>query len=316
MLRFILLRLVSALPVLLAVSFISFGVIWFVPGDPVSSVLDASATPEEIARVTAQLGLDGSPFDQLTAYYGRLLRGDLGQSILLGQPVAEAIIERLPITLTLTLLSMAIALSTGLTLGIVAAVWHGSRLDQTVMGVSLIGLSLPDFWFGLVLVFIFSVALGWLPTGGYVPLTEDPLGWVRAMLLPAFTLGTSQMALVARMTRSSMLEVLGQDYIRTARAKGAGPIRVLLRHGLRNALVPVVTVAGLSFGLLLSGAVVIELVFSLPGMGRLIIGGVLRRDYPVIQGGLLFSAAIFVLVNVAVDILYGVLDPKARARAT
>jgi len=315
MLRFIALRLLGALPVLLAVSLISFGVIWFVPGDPVSSLLDASATPEEIRQVRAQLGLDGSPLDQLAAYYGRLLRGDLGQSILLGQPVAEAIIERLPITLALTVLSMAIALSSGIALGVVAAVKRGSRLDQAVMGASLVGLSLPDFWFGLVLVFLFSVALGWLPTGGYVPLTEDPWGWTQSMLLPAFTLGTSQMALVARMTRSSMLEVLGQDYIRTARAKGASPVAVLLRHGLRNALVPVVTVAGLSFGLLLSGAVVVELVFSLPGMGRLIIGGVLRRDYPVIQGGLLFSAAIFVLVNVAVDILYGVLDPKVRARA-
>jgi len=197
-------------------------------------------------------------------------------------------------------------------LGMLAAVRHGTWLDQGAMIAALLGLSLPDFWFGIVLIFLFGVALGWLPTGGFVPITEDFWGWVRSMTLPALTLAFTQMGVVARMTRSSMLDVLRQDYIRTARAKGLKSRVVIGKHALLNALIPVVTVIGVISGVLLGGTVVIESVYSLPGVGRLIIGAIQRRDYPIIQGGLLMTAGVFVFVNIVVDLLYGVIDPRIR----
>jgi len=191
-------------------------------------------------------------------------------------------------------------------------VHHNTWLDQSSMVAALAGLSIPDFWFGLVLIILFGVMLGWLPTGGYVPISEDFLGWVRSMTLPAFTLAITQMGVIARMTRSSMLDVLDQDYVRTARAKGMPRRIVIFKHALRNALIPIVTVTGVTAGALLSGAVVIESVFSLPGVGRLIVGSIQRRDFPIIQGGLLVTASVFVFVNLIVDMLYGALDPRVR----
>jgi peptide/nickel transport system permease protein len=200
----------------------------------------------------------------------------------------------------------------GTALGVLAAVRAGRAADRAAMSVALVGFSVPDFWLGLVLVYLFAVVLGWLPTGGYVPFGQDPAGWARSMLLPAATLALSQIGLFARMTRAAMLEVLRQDYVRTARAKGMPRWVVVGKHALRNALIPVVTVAGIACGVLLGGAVVIESVFSLPGVGRLIVGAIQRRDYPVIQGGLLLTATIFVMVNLAVDLLYAALDPRIR----
>ena len=310
--KFLLRRLLAAIPVLFLVSLMSFAVIWLVPGDPAASFLDASASAEQIARLREQLGLNLPLWQQMLQWYGRVFTGDLGHSILLNRSVAEALVERLPVTLSLAALALVLASTFGIAAGIYAAMHRGAKADRAVMTVSLLGLSMPDFWLGLVLVVVFAVGLGWLPSGGFVPLTEDPWGWVKTMVLPALTLALVQTGFIARMTRSAMLDVLHQDYIRTADAKGLRHGFVVLRHGLPNALLPILTVLGIIAGSLLGGAVVVEQVFSLPGAGRLIIGAILRRDYPVIQGGLLLTAVIFVFVNLAVDILYAALDPRVR----
>jgi peptide/nickel transport system permease protein len=305
-------RIVSALPVLLIVSALSFAIVWIVPGDVAVEMAGPTATAEELERLRDRLGLTRPWHEQLIGWYGALLQGDLGESILLRQGVMSAIVERLPVTLSLTFLALAISFVAGTALGVLAAVRAGKAADRAAMGTALIGFSVPDFWLGLVFVYLFAVVLGWLPTGGYVEFTEDPLGWAQSMILPAGTLALSQMGLFARMTRAAMLEVLRQDYVRTARAKGMPSWIVVGKHALRNALIPVVTVAGIACGVLLGGAVVIESVFSLPGVGRLIVGAIQRRDYPVIQGGLLLTATIFVLVNLLVDLLYAALDPRIR----
>ena len=305
-------RILAALPVLLLVSLLSFGIVWIVPGDVASEMAGPTATAEELARLRERLGLTRPWHEQLIGWYGALARGDLGESILLRQGVAAAIVERLPVTLGLTFLALLIAMVVGTALGVLAAMRAGGGADRAAMGAALIGFSVPDFWLGLVFVYVFAVHLAWLPTGGYVAFGEDPLGWARSMVLPAATLALSQIGLFARMTRAAMLEVLCQDYVRTARAKGMPGWVVVVRHALRNALIPVVTVAGIACGVLLGGAVVIESVFSLPGVGRLIVGAIQRRDYPVIQGGLLLTATIFVVVNLLVDLLYAWLDPRIR----
>jgi peptide/nickel transport system permease protein len=232
--------------------------------------------------------------------------------VLLRRSVTSAIAERLPVTLSLTALALALAVVIGVATGILAAMRVNTWVDQATMTVALAGLSLPDFWLGLVMIYLFAVQLGWLPTGGYVPLTEDPVAWLRSMAMPALALALTQIGLLARMTRASMLDVLRQDFMRTARAKGLPNRIVIFKHALANVMIPVITVIGLSVGILLGGAIVIEQVFSIPGVGRLIIGGILRRDFPVIQGGLLLTATVFVLVNLAVDVLYAVVDPRVR----
>lgn len=312
MLRFVLGRFLSAIPILLVVSLVTFVIIWLVPGDVASEIAGPDATPAELEQIRADLGLDRPLLERALVWYGRLLHGDLGQSYLLNRSVVDAVLERLPVTLSLACIALVVTVVVGMLLGVLAAVRHGTWLDQGAMTAALLGLSLPDFWFGLVLIFLFGVALGWLPTGGFVPITEDFVGWVRSMTLPALTLAFTQMGVVARMTRSSMLEVLRQDYIRTARAKGLRARVVIGKHALLNALIPVITVVGVISGVLLGGTVVIESVYSLPGVGRLIIGAIQRRDYPIIQGGLLMTAGVFVFVNIVVDLLYGVIDPRIR----
>lgn len=312
MLRFLAGRLISAMLVLAVVSLVTFALIWLVPGDVASQIADPGASIEELQRIRARLNLDQPWQQQMLAWYGNLLRGDLGQSFLLGRPVTVAILERLPVTLSLTVLALVIAVTLGVAAGILAAVKHGTLADQGLMALALVGLSIPDFWLGLVGIYVFAVALGWLPSGGFVPLDQDFWGWARSMALPALTLGLTQTGLIARITRSSMLEVLGQDYVRTARAKGVPAWKVVGKHAFANALIPVITVTGVIVGVLLGGAIVIEQVFSLPGVGRLIIGAVLRRDYPVIQGGLLLLAFIYVVVNILVDLAYAWADPRVR----
>ncbi|RYE08665.1 MAG: ABC transporter permease [Hyphomicrobiales bacterium] len=312
MLVFIARRLLSAIPVLFVVSLMTFVIMWLVPGDVSAEIGGTDATPEQIQQIREQLGIDKPLLERAVSWYGNLLRGDLGHSYLLNRSVVDAVLERLPVTLSLAGLALVLATIMGTLLGIVAAVRHNSWLDQGSMVAALVGLSIPDFWFGLVLIILFGVTLGWLPTGGFVPITEDFIGWVRYMTLPALTLAFTQMGVIARMTRSSMLDVLDQDFVRTARAKGMRRGTVIFKHALRNALVPIVTVVGVTAGVLLSGAVVIETVFSLPGVGRLIVGSIQRRDFPVIQGGLLVTASIFVFVNIVVDMLYGWLDPRVR----
>jgi peptide/nickel transport system permease protein len=298
--------------VLFVVSLMTFLIMWLVPGDISAEIAGADATAAEIEQIRQRFGLDRPLLERAVQWYGNLFQGDLGYSYLLNRSVVDAVFERLPVTLSLAALSLVLAAIMGTLLGILAAVRHNSWLDQGSMVAALIGLSIPDFWFGLVLVILFGVTLGWLPTGGYVPFSEDFVGWMRCMTLPALTLAFTQMGVIARMTRSSMLDVLDQDFVRTARAKGMRAGTVIFKHALRNALVPIVTVMGVTAGVLLSGAVVIESVFSLPGVGRLIVGSIQRRDFPIIQGGLLVTASVFVFVNLVVDMLYGWLDPRVR----
>ncbi|MCY0150384.1 ABC transporter permease [Hoeflea sp. G2-23] len=312
MIRFVAGRLLSAIPILFVVSLVTFLIIWIVPGDVTAEIAGGDATPAELEAIRQNLGLDRPLLERALAWYGQLLQGDLGHSYLLNRSVSDAVFERLPITLSLAGLSLVIATVIGILLGILAAVRQNTWLDQGAMVTALIGLSVPDFWFGIVMIILFGVFLGWLPTGGYVPITEDFFGWVRSMTLPALTLAFTQMGVIARMTRSSMLDVLNQDFVRTAKAKGMRARTVIFKHALINAMVPIITVVGVITGVLLSGAVVIESVFSLPGVGRLIIGSIQRRDFPIIQGGLLVTAAIFVFVNIIVDVLYVWFDPRVR----
>ncbi len=312
MTRYLIYRLLGAVPVLAVVSLASFLFIFLVPGDPAAEIAGPGATKEEVTRIRSQLGLEAPVAVQMVNYYRRLFRGDLGESILLNRSVTTAIVERAPVTLSLTGLALGISLTCAVLLGVLAAVRQNTWVDQSAMTVALLGLSLPDFWVGLVMIYTFAVLLGWFPTGGYVELDKGVRPWLGSMIMPALALGITQLGLLARITRATMLEVLSQDYVRTARAKGLPERTVIDKHALSNALIPMVTVMGLIVGILLGGAVVIEQVFSLPGVGRLIVGAILRRDYPVIQGGLLLTATIFVFVNLAVDILYAFLDPRVR----
>jgi len=312
MIGYVLRRLVALLPVLLIVSTVGFFLIYLTPGDPAAVMLGPDATAEEIQNLRTQMGLNRPLHIQLLHWYSRTLRGDLGDSIFLQRPVRQAIIERLEPTALLTLLALAVAIAIGVPAGVVSAVRRNSWMDQVAMGVALFGVSVPGFWLGLNLILFFSVYLGLFPVAGYVPVAQSVAGAVRSLVLPALTLGIGGSALIARMTRSSMLEVLGQDFVRTARAKGNQERRVILRHALRNAMIPTVTVIGLALGGLLAGAIVTETVFVLPGVGRLVINSVARRDYPVIQGVLMFIASIYVVVNLFIDVIYVYLDPRVK----
>jgi len=312
MLRFIGSRLLVTLPVLLLVSIFSFGILWLVPGDAASAFLEPGATPEQLERVRHTLGLDRPFYEQVLSWYGRVLRGDLGQSILLHRSVASAIIERLPVTLSLAGIALVLATLFGVAAGILAALWRDAWLDQLIMSSAILGLSVPEFWLGLLLITVFGVNLGWAPTGGFVPIGESFTGWCQSMALPSFTLAAGAVGFIARMTRSAMLDVLNQDYVRTAEAKGLPRAFVVVRHGLPNALIPILTVVGIMAGGLLGGAVVVEQVFSLPGLGRLLIGAIRGRDLPLIQGGLLFIATIYLVINLVVDVLYAFVDPRVR----
>lgn len=310
--RYIVQRLLSAIPVLLIVTLISFSIMQLVPGDPATVMAGPQATAAEIDRMRVQLGLDKPFLYQLGHWLLGLTRGDLGQSILLGRGVSQAIGERLPITLTLALFSFILTLIIGIPAGMIAALRQNTWIDQAVMTVALIGVSLPNFWMGLMLIILFSVMLDLMPAGGYVTLAQGYWPWFKSLILPSLSLGLLQMGLLARITRSTMLEILRQDYIRTARAKGLTSMKVVGKHALKNALIPIVTVIGIIFSLLLTGSVVIETVYSLPGLGRLLATSIFSRDYPVIQGGLLLTASMFVGVNLLVDVLYAFLDPRVR----
>jgi peptide/nickel transport system permease protein len=310
--RYIVQRVLAAFPVLLIVTLISFCIMQLVPGDPAVVMAGPQATAKEIEQVRVQLGLDKPFLTQLGTWLYGLLQGDLGRSILLGRGVSQAIAERLPITLTLAFLSFMLTIAIGIPAGIIAALRQNTWIDQTVMTIALIGVSLPNFWLGLMLIIFFSVVLDLLPAGGYVSLAQGFWPWFKSLLLPSLSLGLLQMGLLARITRSTMLEVLRQDYIRTARAKGLPMFKVVAKHAFKNALIPIVTIIGIIFSLLLTGSVVIETVYSLPGLGRLLATSIFSRDYPVIQGGLLLTAAMFVGINLLVDVLYAFLDPRVR----
>ena len=302
MLAFILRRLGAVVPVLLVVSVLVFLMSHLTPGDPATIMLGENASAADVARLRHQLGLDRPLAVQYGRYLAGVVRGDLGRSIRSGRPVALEIWDRFPPTLQLTLAAMAVATGTGILLGALAATSRTGIADALLMGTSLLGISMPSFWLGLLLILLFGLLLRWLPIAGE--------GDWRALVLPAVTLGAQAAAVLARLTRASLLDVLPSDFVRTARAKGLAAARVLFRHALRNALIPVVTVMGLQFGALLGGAVIVESVFARSGLGRFAVAAVQSRDFPVIQGIVLFAAAVYALVNLSVDVAYLALDPR------
>jgi peptide/nickel transport system permease protein len=323
-------RLLQLVIVLIGVSLVVFVAMHLLPGDVAMLLLGEHATTEALARLRAQLGLDQPVWVQYVRFLIGALRGDFGLSLQTNHPALDDVLVAFPVTLQLTLASLAIASVVGVPLGVLAAVRAGTRFDTLMMTLTLFGVSMPIFWFGLMLLILFAAVLGWVPTGGLFPvemeparvtgmsvvdslLTGDPaMVWeaVHYLLLPAFTLATVPLALITRITRAEVMAAGLSDHVRTARAKGLGEWRVVLRHVLRNAAIPIVTVIGLQLGLLLSGAVLTETIFSLPGVGRLMVDSILSRDYPVVQAGALFIAALFVLVNLAVDLSYALLDPR------
>jgi peptide/nickel transport system permease protein len=312
MAEFIVRRLLAAVPVLFLVSLIAASIMQLVPGDPAVMIAGQSASDAEIARVRESLGLDRPFVERLWDWYVGLVHGDLGHSLLLNRPVTQAIAERVPVTLALAGFGLFLTIALGVPCGVIAALRQNTWIDQAVLTFALIGVSVPNFWLSLMLIVLFGVMLDWLPAGGYVPFADDPVGWARCLILPGFSLALLQVGLLARITRSTMLEVLRQDYVRTARAKGLPAYMVIGKHALKNVMIPVITVIGISFGLLLSGSVVIETVYSIPGMGRLLANAIFGRDYPLIQGGLLLTAAVLVGLNLVVDLLYAVLDPRVK----
>lgn len=305
-------RLLALIPIALVVATVAFVLIHLAPGDPASIMAGPDATPEDVRKIAQQVGLDRPLPVQLVQWYGHLLQGDLGRSIFLRKPVTEAILDRVEPTLLLTLFAIVIAVLIGVPAGVISARYHNSAADQALMGLALVGISIPNFLAGLLLILAFSVWLGWFPVAGYSPLESGWLATVRSLVLPASALGLGQSALIARIARSSMLDVLREQFIVAGRAKGLGEPAVVYKHALKNAMVPTVTVIGISFAVLVSGAVVIETVFNIPGLGRLIISAVLRRDYPVIQGVVLCIAGLYMLVNLMVDLSYIVFDPRVR----
>ena len=307
MYKYIAKRLVMLIPVMLGVSFIVFTLMYLTPGDPAKIMLGESAPQEEVTRLREELGLD----DPFLVRYGRYVKDavvhqDIGRSYSTKRPVADEIMARFPSTLKLAGLGVLLAVAIGIPTGIISATKQYSIFDQVSMIAALIGVSMPNFWQGLMLILLFSVKLGWLPASGFTSLKH--------MVLPAITIGTSSAATITRMTRSSMLEVIRQDYIRTARAKGQAESVVINSHALKNALIPILTVIGLQFGGLLGGAVLTESIFSIPGVGRLMVDSIKSRDFPVVQGGVLFIAITFSVINLLVDILYAFVDPRIKSQ--
>jgi peptide/nickel transport system permease protein len=309
---YILRRLVMLVPVLIVVGVVVFGLVHLTPGDPAAVILGDRATPEDIARLRDQLGLNDPLPVQFVHWFGNVLRLDFGESIFLGEPVTQALLDRVQPTALLTLYALSIQVLIGIPAGVLAAVRYNSPVDRALTVMAISGSAIPTFFLGILLILIFAVRLRWLPSGGYVPFGEDPVAHVKGMLMPAFALGFSAAGLLARLVRSSMLDVLREDYVRTAFAKGLPEQFVIVRHALRNALIPALTVIGISLGALLGGAVVTETVFTIPGMGRLVVQSIARRDYPVIQGAIIAIAMTYVLVNLVVDVLYVYVDPRVR----
>jgi peptide/nickel transport system permease protein len=309
---YVLRRLVALVPVAIVVATVSFVLIHLAPGDPAAIIAGPDAPADDVARIRRTLGLDEPLYVQLAGWYGRLLTGDLGQSIFLRKPVLEAILDRAEPTLLLTLSAIVVATLLGVPAGVLSARHHNTATDQTLMMLALLGISVPNFLLGLIFVLVFGVWLGWFPVAGYSPLEDGWMATARSLVLPAFALGLVQSALIARIARSSMLDVLREQYITTGRAKGLAERLVVYKHALRNALVPTVTVIGISFAVLISGAVVVETVFNIPGLGRLVVSAVSRRDYPVVQGVVLVIAGVYMVVNLLVDLSYLVIDPRVK----
>lgn len=335
MFRFIITRLSQLIPTFFGITVLAFAFIRMLPGDPVTLLAgERGVTPERHAELMAQFGFDKPIWQQYLNYVANILQGDLGKSLVTKQPVLQEFFTLFPATLELSLCAIVFAVAIGLPAGVVAAVKRGSWFDHTLMGIALTGYSMPIFWWALLLIIVFSTTLGWTPVSGRLDILyffDQPTGFMlidsllsgekgaftsalRHLILPTIALGTIPLAVIARQTRSAMLEVLGEDYVRTARAKGLAPWRVVGLHALRNALIPVITVIGLSVGVLLAGAILTETIFAWPGIGKWMVDSIFRRDYPSVQGGLLLIAVVVMIVNLTVDLLYGLINPRIRHR--
>jgi peptide/nickel transport system permease protein len=312
LIRLVLVRLVALVPMLLALSVLSFALVHVIPGDPALVIMGGEGTPQAVEELRHQLGLDRPLHVRYLEWLAQIARGDLGQSLYNKTRVSEELVWRMPTTLALVGLALLFSVAIGVPAGLLSAAYRNRWIDHAARLLTLVSLSLPSFWLGLMLIIFFSLWLDLLPIIGYEPITEGFWKAIPYLILPSLALGTYLAALLTRLTRSSMLEVLSQDYVRTARAKGLRDRAVLMRHALRNALIPIVTVIGINVGILLGGSAVIETVFVLPGVGQLVVRSLYNRDLPVIQGLILYVAVVYVLVNLLVDVLYTYLDPRLR----
>jgi len=305
-------RLLATIPVMAIVAVFVFALLRLTPGDPAAIIAGSAATTQDVENIRARLGLDQPIVAQFFVWIGNMLRGDFGESFFFKRSVASLVADRIEPTLMLSLTTIVLSVAVALPLGVIAAYRQGTWTDRIVMGFSVLGFSVPVFVIGYALIYVFAIELEWLPVQGYQPLREGVLGCLRRLVLPSLTLSVIYVALIARITRTSVLEVLGEDYIRTARAKGLTDRAVLMRHALRNASVPIVTVVGIGIALLIGGVVVTESVFSIPGLGRLTVDAVLARDYPTVQAVILLFSFAYVLINLAIDVSYTALDPRIR----
>ncbi|WP_207540152.1 ABC transporter permease [Sabulicella rubraurantiaca] len=313
MAAFLLRRLGQVIPTLLILSVLVFALQQLMPGDPALILAgEERGDPEVLAQIRSELLLDRPLVEQYLHWLWRVLHGDFGFSWRIRLPVAELILSKLPVTFQLASMSFVIGVALGVPLGVLSAVWKDRPSDWVINGVALFGISMPNFWLGIMMILLFSVQLGWLPPSGYVPLWEDPVQSLATTIMPAFVLGTGVASILMRHTRAAMLSALSQDYVRTARAKGVAERRVVFRHALRNALIPVVTLGTVEFGKLLAGAVLTEQIFTIPGFGKLVVDAVFNRDYPVVQGVVLATALIFVTLSLIADLLYMAINPRMR----
>jgi peptide/nickel transport system permease protein len=312
MFAYVVRRVLATIPVMAVVALFVFSLLYLAPGDPAAVIAGDQATPADVERIRASLGLDRPYLVRFGAWVWDIAQGDLGTSIFTNLPVSTMIAQRIEPTLSLMLVTLLLAVSVAVPLGVMAAWKQGTVVDRAVMGFAVLGFSVPVFVVGYLLAYIFALELDWLPVQGYTPFSRGFWPWLENLILPAIALGSVYIALIARITRATMLEVLQQDYIRTARAKGVGQRSILFLHALKNAAVPIVTVIGIGIALLIGGAVVTESVFAIPGLGRLTVDAILRRDYPVIQGVVLLFSFVYVLVNLAIDLAYTLFDPRIR----
>lgn len=312
MLAFIVRRIITTIPVMAFVALFVFSLLYIAPGDPAAVIAGDQASPADVERIRASLGLDRPYLVRFGEWFFRVLQGDLGTSIFTSLPVTQLIAQRIEPTLSLMVLTLILAVSIAVPLGVVAAWKAGTWIDRAVVGFAVLGFSVPVFVIGYLLAYTFALKLDWVPVQGYTPIAQGLWPWFKNLILPAITLGTVYIALIARITRATMLDVLQQDYIRTARSKGVAQNSILFLHALKNAAVPIITIIGIGVALLIGGAVVTESVFAIPGLGRLTLDAILRRDYPVIQGVVLIFSFVYVLVNLAIDLIYTLVDPRIR----
>ena len=312
MFAYIVRRILATIPVMAIVALFVFSLLYIAPGDPAAVIAGDQATPADVERIRASLGLDRPFVVRFGEWVFRIIQGDLGLSIFTNLPVTRMIAQRIEPTLSLMVVTLVLAITIAVPMGVVAAWKSGSLIDRMVMGFAVLGFSVPVFVVGYLLAYVFALELDWLPVQGYTPISNGLWPWFQNLILPAVALGGVYIALIARITRATMMEILQQDYIRTARAKGAGQRTILFLHALKNAAVPIVTVIGIGVALLIGGAVVTESVFAIPGLGRLTVDAILRRDYPVIQGVILLFSFVYVLVNLLIDLSYTLFDPRIR----